>query len=286
MGNQLVSICIPTYNGAAYLQEALESVNKQTYSPLEIIVSDDSSLDQTLAIIDQYKENTNIPVFVFKHVPDGIGSNWNNTIKMASGDYIKFLFQDDLLEPDCIQEMVQVFNENPDLGLVCVKRHILVDLQENGFRIETWMQDYQDLQLKLNLNYTPVGIITKRFFKSQQFLKAPTNIIGEPSAVMFPREILKTIGFFREDMKQLLDVEFWYRILKRRNIAVINKKLISFRIHDNQATQRNKHSINNDWILLNKLLYKDYFLLLNWSRQKQLFLQFNFIGKIIKKILL
>ena len=59
---QLVSICIPTYNGAAYILEAMDSAIIQTYPNLEIIVSDDASKDETLHIIEGYKAKTKIPI--------------------------------------------------------------------------------------------------------------------------------------------------------------------------------------------------------------------------------
>src|SRR5690606_24488463 len=87
----LVSICIPTYNGAAYIAEALESAIHQTYPHLEIVVSDDASTDATLAIVERFKSKTHIPVSVYHHVPKGIGANWNHCVKQANGAYIKFL---------------------------------------------------------------------------------------------------------------------------------------------------------------------------------------------------
>jgi len=283
MSNPLISVCIPTYNGANYIEAALESIYNQTYSNIEIIVSDDASSDNTLELIKNYESKSRFPLHIYHHKPSGIGANWNYCISQAKGSYIKFLFQDDLLEPSCIADMVQVFQENPDIGLVSCKRHVIIELETDREKIENWLQVYGDLQAHLGLNYNPLGIINKRFFKSKQFYKMPLNVVGEPSAVMFNKDLLNTIGFFREDMTQFLDFEYWYRILKQKNIAVINKKLISFRIHTNQATQKNKGKMQNDVVLFKKLLYSDYFWLLNKSRQKQLFLQFNSIGKLLSK---
>ena len=64
--NLLVSICIPTYNGAQYLQEALNSVKEQTYGPIEVIVSDDASKDNTLAIVEQFKQSVSFPIYILQ----------------------------------------------------------------------------------------------------------------------------------------------------------------------------------------------------------------------------
>lgn len=283
MANPLISVCIPTYNGAKYIEAALASIYKQTYTNIEIIISDDASSDNTLDLIKNYKEDSIFPIRIYHHKPSGIGANWNHCISQATGAYIKFLFQDDLLEPSCITDMVQVFEENPNIGLVTCKRHVLIELETDRKKIEKWLQVYSDLQTQMGLNYNPVGIIDKRFFKSKQFYKMPLNVVGEPSAVMFNRDLLNTVGFFREDMTQFLDFEYWYRILKHKNIAVINEKLVSFRMHADQATQQNKGKMQNDVAIFRKLLYTDYFWLLNRSRKKQLFLEFNCIGRFVSK---
>ncbi|MFM6261102.1 glycosyltransferase, partial [Planktothrix sp.] len=99
----LVSVCIPTYNGDKYLTEALSSVVDQTYPHLEIIISDDSSTDKTLEIIESFQKNCSWKVSLFQHEQYGLAKNWNYCISQAHGKYIKFLFQDDLLEPNCLE---------------------------------------------------------------------------------------------------------------------------------------------------------------------------------------
>ena len=63
----LVSICIPTYNGSAYIAEAMQSAIVQSYPHLEIVVSDDASTDATLAIIDTFRAKTSIPIHIHPH---------------------------------------------------------------------------------------------------------------------------------------------------------------------------------------------------------------------------
>ena len=74
-------------------------------------------------------------------------------------------------------------------------------------------------------------------FGRLDFKKSPYNKIGEPPTVLFKKEIIEEVGYFDEQLKQVLDYVFYYRILKKHPIAILNKKLVSFRIHENQATQ-------------------------------------------------
>src|SRR5690606_38038898 len=219
MKNPLVSICIPTYNGASYLQEALESVKDQTYNALEVIVSDDASQDKTLEIITQFKKSVNFPVIIVNHKPSGIGANWNNSIKHANGVYIKFLFQDDMLMPTCVAEMVAVFSQYPQLGLVGCKRDFITE-GEPTEEIKVWINKFKNLQVQFEKD-EEITVVDNTLFSRKNFLDSPMNKIGEPPTVMFKKVILQQVAEFDENLKQILDYVFYYRILKTQPIAII-----------------------------------------------------------------
>ena len=105
----LVSICIPTYNGDIYIKECLNSAINQTYENIEIIISDDNSQDNTMNICNTILSKTNIDYkIITNNSSGGVADNWNNSIKYSSGQYIKMLFQDDYLYPDCIEKMISL----------------------------------------------------------------------------------------------------------------------------------------------------------------------------------
>ncbi|WBL24869.1 glycosyltransferase family 2 protein [Zunongwangia sp. HGR-M22] len=282
MSPPLVSICIPTYNGETYLQDALNSILKQNFKDFEVIISDDCSTDNTLNIIASFKENTDFPVRVYNHIPQGIGANWNNCLKHANGEYIKFLFQDDILYPDCIEKMIAVLENKKDLALVASKRDFIIESNFNQ-ELEVWINTYSDLQSEFKQAYSKTLILDKKIFSSKTFLKSPLNKIGEPSVVMFRKDVLKKTGNFRGDLKQILDYEFYYRILKKYKIVILPEKLVGFRIHENQATNINRSSKIDDYKIYNQILYKDYFWLLNRKQQKKLFLKFHPLSPFIKR---
>jgi glycosyltransferase involved in cell wall biosynthesis len=285
MSNSLVSVCIPTYNGAQFIVEAIDSVLSQTYANIEIIISDDKSIDGTLELIDRYIEKSQFPIYTYTNEVRGIGNNWNNSVRKANGKYIKFLFQDDVLLPNCIEKMCDVLELQPSAGLVASKRDFIIEDNVNRDKINDWLNLYSDLQKHLNLDYNPYATINKSIFKSKEFYTAPVNFIGEPSAVMFKKSLVESIGYFRNDLNQFLDFEYWFRILKKSSILIINDKLIKFRIHEKQATQQNRGKMQNDVAVFKKIMNEDFFWLLSRYRQKQLFLEFNFIGKQINRFL-
>jgi glycosyltransferase involved in cell wall biosynthesis len=278
----MVSICIPTYNGVQYLDETLQSIQSQTFQNIELIVSDDASQDNTLELVETFKKEVDFPVHIYHHTPKGIGANWNNCIKYATGKYIKFLFQDDLMEPTCIEEMVKALEENPEQVLVVSKRTFIIDKDMDSSTINKWIETYGDLQPELIEE--PHQIIDKELFKKMDFPEIPRNKIGEPSVVMFKRELIDTVGYFNEDLKQILDYEYWYRILKYHPIYVINKPLVKFRLHPNQATNVNNSQRIEDYEIYEQILYKQYLKLLHPVVRKRLYLKYHPIPLLKQRI--
>lgn len=280
----LVSICIPTYNGSQYIEEALNSAINQTYPSLEIVISDDQSSDDTLKIIKQFAKKTNIPIYIYSHIPSGIGANWNHCVKKANGAYIKFLFQDDILNPSCVEEMVKLALEDIKIGLVFSERNILAE-NKNDQYVE-WINTYSNLSIHLK-GLERISNGKKLLKKADNILRNPKNKIGEPSIVLLKKEVFTKIGYFDQELVQILDFEFWLRIMKKYKIAFISKKLATFRLHNEQATQKNKNI--KDYELFPYILYKNFFFYLNFKVQKELFKKYNpiylFIKKIIKSVI-
>lgn len=281
----LVSICIPTYNGTQFIAEAMDSAIQQTYPNLEIVVSDDTSSDDTLNIIETYKTKTEIPIHIYHHKRAGIGDNWNNCIKNANGEYIKFLFQDDLLEPNCIEKMATVLNSNVEVALVASKRVFIVDLNRKDKETERWVGTHANLQNGLKLSKVKnIEIITKKLFNSHDFFNAPLNKIGEPSAFMFKKSCVEKMGYFKENLEQILDYEFCCRLLKHYDIAIIDEPLVKFRLHNLQASQINFNRGINEKIQFEKLMFKNFFWYMNNKQKLNLFKKHSQFGRFLVKI--
>ena len=258
MNSPLVSVCIPTRNGAKYIEETLNCVFQQDYRPLELIISDDESSDGTVQIILNTTKNWNITVSVYHHTPSIIGANWNNCVKMARGKYIKFLFQDDLIYSNCISEMVALSEKDDRIGLTFCNRDVIGDLKDKA----DWLHRHGNLSIKWDeLKSIQEG---KSLLKQRNFLKTPRNKIGEPTVVMLKRQCFEEVGFFSEELKQTLDYEYWYRMLPKYKIGFINEKLAAFRLHDNQATQHNLSGLEDEYLIYYKSIYKNNFRYLNW----------------------
>ena len=237
-----VSICVPTYNGAAYLREALESAVGQTFHDIEILVVDGGSTDDTVAIARSF-DDARVRV-VATEQNDGMVVNWNRTIELARGRYVKFLFQDDLLAPTCVEQMVAVFARNPSVGLVFSPRDILVEAPNDAYT-RNWLEHNRDVHRHLRaLRECNDG---RSMVMSQANDGFRSNRIGEPSCVMVDREQFERVGLFNLHMQQLVDVEMWYRVLYGADAGFVDERLASFRVHASAATASNLDT-GSGWI--------------------------------------
>jgi glycosyltransferase involved in cell wall biosynthesis len=116
----LVSIVTPVYNGAQYLSECIESVLAQTYTNWDYTIVNNCSTDGSLAIAQQYAARDRRIRVVSNDGFLRIIENHNHTIRQISPEskYCKFVFADDWLYPNCIEEMVRIAEQHPSVGLV------------------------------------------------------------------------------------------------------------------------------------------------------------------------
>ncbi|MEG4115218.1 MULTISPECIES: glycosyltransferase [unclassified Microcoleus] len=236
-GQPKVSICIPTYNGEAFIGEAIKSALAQTYPNIELIISDDGSTDETVAIAQSFQSQTSIDFRIVLHRNYGLSQNWNFCISQAKGQYIKFLFQDDLLAPECIEKMVAVAQQNPEIGMVFSARGITIAENESNPILRKASQSIKDLHKSWsNLKSIQSG---KELLADTNCLSNPINKIGEPSTVLIAARVFEEIGLFDSGLSQYVDLDMWWRIMGNYHIGFVDEKLSSLRIHPEQQTWKN-----------------------------------------------
>jgi len=244
-GNPKVSICIPTYNYAKYIAECIESVISQTYKDFELIIVDNCSVDNTEEIVKSYISSSNKVKYFCNTENIGMTANWNRCLELASGEYVKILCADDLLMPQCLQETMEVLNNNKNIVLLATAR-LLVDenLTPSGS-----LRYSNSLELEVGCN-----VIKKCLIYGNQ--------IGEPSSVVFKRE--SSSRGFSSKYTQLTDLEMWFYILEQGDFYFLNEELCMFRQHKNQETKSNIKSLifaDEEFALLNDYVNKQYIVL-------------------------
>ncbi len=121
-----ISIAMATYNGAAYLEQQLESLAKQRLLPGELVVTDDGSTDGTIALIEDFARCAPFPVRIVKNeVRLGYRGNFIKNSTICGCDLIAFCDQDDVWHPEKLQEVSKAF-DNPDV-LLCYHNARLTD---------------------------------------------------------------------------------------------------------------------------------------------------------------
>jgi glycosyltransferase involved in cell wall biosynthesis len=218
----LVSIMLPTYNRPGFFKIALESARGQTYENIEIIVCDNSTDEQTAELMERYADDLRIRYF--RNRQAGTKSeNFQLFEKKARGEFLQWLMDDDVLEPDKIARMVQCFLDNPTITLATSNRRWI---DEKGMTIKMSLQfDFGE-----KIDYAIVS--GKKMGRSM--LLNISNKIGEPSAALFRRSDLEN-HYWQADCRgyvRISDVVMWLELLQKGDCACFQPPLSAYRRHD------------------------------------------------------
>ena len=235
-----ISVCIPTYNGAKYIAQTIESILNQTFTDFEIIVSDDGSSDKTLEIVGSFNDPRIVRIDRLSKV--GAEANWNNAVANASASLVKLVCQDDLLYPQCLEVEVETMSksENQDVSF-CF--HLRDFVTPNSRKLSARRVGYSNLQ-----KYSKTEILTK-------VVRSGGNPIGEPMAVTMRKLSLNSAGKFRGDY--VIDLDMWSKLSDQGSALFIEQHLSAFRISKTSWTSSLKKSQLSSVRTLSKKLQVD-----------------------------
>ena len=206
-----VSICVPVYNMADYVGLAVQSALEQSFKDFEIIVCNNASTDNTAEVLSKF-DDPRLKV-ITNETNIGMIRNFNLTVELAEGEYIKFLEADDLLLPGCLERGVKIFGEYPEIGIVSFGR-IVID--RNGAEMARKKQ--------------PPGLVSGREILNQFYKRG--NQIGTPTDVMIKRDLFMQNGMFDLDYKSYLnDFAFWLKCCATTDVYFSEDYLTEVREH-------------------------------------------------------
>jgi len=211
-----VSVIITTYNRAHFVYEAIKSVLNQTFKDLEIIVVDDGSTDNTRQVLE--KHNSCIS-YIYKQ-NKGRAEARNTGIKVAEGEYIAFLDDDDVWLPRKLEKQVNFLDSHPDIGLVHAFTEV-VDKDGNPLKKET-KKRLKSYKKAMRIGYT--------------FEKMSGLCIMFISSVVLRKECLDKVGLFDSHTEALEDWDFYLRFALWYRIDTFPEPLVRFRIHKAHST--------------------------------------------------
>jgi glycosyltransferase involved in cell wall biosynthesis len=235
-----VSVCMPVFQGAAFLSDAIESVLGQDFQDFELVIIDDCSGDGTDVIVQGYASRDPRIVFKVNEYNLGMVANWNNCLETARGCYVKFLFQDDIFtSPECLGKMVNVLDSDPTVSLVASGRRLI----------------NKNSEFVKEESFFPSSVSAEGFDIISYCLLKYGNVIGEPSAVLFRKKL--AVRGFNPNYRQIVDLEMWFHLLEQGRFCYVAEPLCGFRIHSAQQTRENiRNLVHLDDF---NLLYSEYF---------------------------
>lgn len=212
--NNLVSVIIPSYNYARYLDTTINSVLNQSYKNIELIIIDDASSDDSVSVIKQFKKKFPKKIkAIFNKKNQGLIKVYKKAFSLAKGEYVAFLDADDMMAKDNLLYKVSVLDEFNEIGLV-YSRTIKFSLSTHKFRASKF--DAKALLFNKNTYF---------FYR---------NNIMSFSLIVVRKELLKKIRFDLPK-KFLPSTDWWFyaQLSLLTRFAKVQKELVAKRKHEN-----------------------------------------------------
>ena len=240
-----VTVLIPTYQRAKYLDFLLESISKQTVKgEIDCLISDANSKDNTLEIIKKWDKNKKLNIEVIKNNNDlSPVENWKNLVDNSTPKYSKIIFDDDWMEPNCLEVMKNLLIETKS-EVVITNFNAFFD--DDQIRQDNFKRNYINMESKyLNTN----DII-------DYYLLNGKKINVSPTGAFYKTKIMKEAFEFGLDLNDLcikkaigIDLVMnFYPLFKNKNVFFTSESLVNCRAHDSSI------SIKTD----NRILYYCY----------------------------
>lgn len=205
----LVSICIPVYY-SIYLSETLESLNKQNYKNIEVILVNDGDESDYTAIISLFPSLT---IKYFQQKNNGAGAARNFAYNNCNGQYIKFLDGDDLINEDHLNSQIELTQKMPE-AIISAKWGRFYNNELNSLEIE---------EESIYKDYKGIDWILESWQKG-------TNMT-QPGIFLIPRVIIERHGLWNEGLSKgpCDDLEFFTRLIVNTKIIFCDKAILSYR---------------------------------------------------------
>jgi alpha-1,3-rhamnosyltransferase len=223
----LVSVIISTYNSSAFIVETLDSISRQSWKDIELIITDDCSADNTVSICNQWigdhRSRFSGVQVITSEVNTGVSANANRGLRAARGEWVKFLGSDDTLLPDCLADNMHYISLDPGIRVLFSR----IDIYNNDFSRGNYLAT------------TPSGPITEesilwpgRSAGSQyRMLLVADRMHFSPSVFMY-RDLIISLGGFDERFRLLEDYPLWLTVTKNgHRLYFMDRITVNYRRH-------------------------------------------------------
>lgn len=208
-----VSVIMAVYNGAQYLDHAIESILEQTFTDFEFIIVNDGSTDATAQILSTYTDPR--IVVLNNSFNEGLAKSLNRGISISRGDYIARHDADDFSAPNRLKAQVDLLDARLKVGFVGTT---VIWIDEDGMQKEIWRQPTENPHIQATL------------------VRYCCLIHG---SIMMRRESLQDVGgLYNECMRTGQDYDLWLKMSEKWDVAVIPEPLYFYRRHDKMASKQ------------------------------------------------
>lgn len=248
--NPLVSIVVMTFNSSATVLETLNSLLVQNYEPLEVIVCDDASKDNTVEIVKKWQEenfhNFKKITILVSSVNQGICKNVGSGYEKSEGEWIKLIAGDDIIFPNAIVQYMEVANRVPCAVVVSKVTPFITN-----FPISTSQNDMiPNAENAAIIAGTPEILLNKLYYQ---------NIIPGPGVIL-KRSDYEEIGGIDKSFYHLDDWPLWINFLQKgKKICWLPQSLIGYRISsETVSASKNSTRVNVNFLQDHISFYKKY----------------------------
>lgn len=247
---KLVSVCMPVYNSEKYLEGALDSIARQSYKNIEVIIVNDGSTDQTETLANKLLEDLQLTGQVLTIENRGPEAARDYGLKHANGVYLAPLDSDDLWEPDYLTTMVSALEKHPNIGLA-FSDFVIFD--------ETSGSEIQKSQTVGNIELIEHNTIDNNtlIFESKHFLSyALSGQVIFPSCSVYRNSFYKKIGPYTKSLHLYIscDWEFGLRATINSDIIYIKTPYLRKRKHENNISGSGDKTAEADTKVLKLIL--------------------------------
>jgi glycosyltransferase involved in cell wall biosynthesis len=211
-----ISICIPAYKNTEFLRRLLNSIAIQTFKDFEVIITDDSPDESLTEVIKKYQ-----PQFKLQYYKNatalGTPANWNLAISKASGEWIKVMHHDDWFAHEASLSLFAESAKSSD------SKNILI------------FSGFNEIKNNHQKNSYIISAVEKKLLKKSPLNLLKKNFIGHPSTTLIKNNISQ---WYDNNIKWVVDIEFYIRYLKDSGFITINKALINIGISNEQVTKQ------------------------------------------------
>jgi glycosyltransferase involved in cell wall biosynthesis len=230
-----ISVIIPNYNYARFLDQAISSVLEQTYPNIELIVVNNGSTDNSIEILEKYRNK----ILLVNQLNLGQSGARNSGLSRSTGEFIAFLDADDFWEPTKLEMQAELMNSTTEL-------------------VYCGISPFKDPENEI------LGIVLPKYRGkcSEYFIDFPgvSIVLSGESTALFSRNLLEKVGLFDSELNSTAGWDFFRRCSRFTNFDFVSEALVNYRLHAS-----NMSNSNNEVILDMRRAYAKLFKDNEWS---------------------